>query len=250
MIYYFWATPYKAVFGLQPGFLPEIRPIFLTYKKYTCEKLPFSDEKSLAEVSLEIYVVLPEKEGMVWERMLFNSIKFLIFFPIVVLLYFLIPSKWKHIWLLVTSYFFYMCWNAKYILLILFSTVVTYFSGLGLEAAKSVQFPHLKQATVKRLIVLICVTLNLLVLFFFKYFSGFLTLLSAAFLRLHIQLNVPSFDIVLPVGISFYTFQALSYTIDVYREDIHAEKNFLYFSRSWCFCIFSFRPNGSTFGCW
>lgn len=162
--------------------------------------------------------------------MLFNSIKFLVFFPIVVLLYFLIPSKLKHIWLLVTSYFFYMCWNAKYILLILFSTVVTYLSGLGLEAAKSVQFPHFKQATVKRLIVLICVTLNLLVLFFFKYFSGFLTLIAAACLRLHIQLNVPTFDIVLPVGISFYTFQALSYTIDVYREDIHAEKNFFYYA--------------------
>ena len=63
----------------------------------------------------------------------FNTIDFMIFFPIVVFIYFLIPKKWKYLWLLVTSYYFYMCWNAKYAILIAFSTVITYFFALRLE---------------------------------------------------------------------------------------------------------------------
>ena len=74
-----------------------------------------------------MYVV---KDG--WLTMLFNSMKFIIFFPIVVLIYFIIPKRVKKFWLLVASYYFYMCWNAKYALLLFFSTVVTYMCGLFL----------------------------------------------------------------------------------------------------------------------
>ena len=69
------------------------------------------------------------------QSVLFNSLEFLIFFPIVTLIYFLIPGKAKQLWLLISSYYFYMCWNAKYALLILFSTAVTYLSGLLLQRA-------------------------------------------------------------------------------------------------------------------
>ena len=68
--------------------------------------------------------------------MLFNSMGFLIFFPIVVLIYFIIPRKIKNLWLLIASYYFYMCWNAKYALLLLTSTAITYLSGILLERAK------------------------------------------------------------------------------------------------------------------
>ena len=75
--------------------------------------------------------------------MLFNSFQFLIFFPIVLIVYYVIPKKVKYIWLLVSSYYFYMCWNAKYALLILASTVVTYISGLLIEKIKvSIQNPE------------------------------------------------------------------------------------------------------------
>ncbi|MBR0163393.1 MAG: MBOAT family protein [Lachnospiraceae bacterium] len=132
--------------------------------------------------------------------MLFHSVHFLIFFPVVTLLFFLIPKRLRAFWLLVASYYFYMSWNARYALLIGLSTVVTYACALVLARTdkKSV-----------RILSLVCnLALNLGILFFFKYFSF-------------------GFDVLLPVGISFYTFQALGYTIDVYRGDTQAEKNFI-----------------------
>ena len=150
--------------------------------------------------------------------MLFNSLDFLIFFPIVVLGYFLISDDIKYLWLLVASYYFYMCWNAKYALLIFFSTVVTYSSGLLIDKAKTV--------SQKKLTVAVSFILNLSVLFYFKYCNFALDTVSKLFQSMNIELHVPVFDILLPVGISFYTFQALSYTMDVYRGEIYAEKNF------------------------
>lgn len=149
--------------------------------------------------------------------MLFNSVDFLIFFPIVVIIYFLVPRKIKYIWLLIASYYFYMCWNAKYAVLIAFSTIVTYLAGIFIEKASSVK--------IKKLIVAGSFIVNLAILFFFKYFDFFINNLNK-FLSLAgtETINNP-FDFLLPVGISFYTFQALGYTIDVYRGDIQAEKN-------------------------
>lgn len=156
--------------------------------------------------------------------MLFNSIDFLLFFPIVVLIYFLIPQKWKKTWLLISSYYFYMCWNVKYILLLLFSTIATYISGLLLDLKKP---SYLSTPPPKKWIVAGCFSLNLLILAVFKYFNFFMDTISAFGNSLGIEFNIREFDLLLPVGISFYIFQALGYTMDVYRNDIKAEKNFL-----------------------
>ena len=158
--------------------------------------------------------------------MLFNSGEFLLFFPIVTAMYFLLPKKLKNFWLLLSSYYFYMCWNAKYALLMLFSTVVTFLSGIVLERIKKSTLEEKKKTVRKKLAVAASLLLNLTVLFFFKYFNFSLDILQKVFALVRINLEVPHFDIILPVGISFYTFQALSYTMDVYRDDIYAEKNF------------------------
>lgn len=161
--------------------------------------------------------------------MLFNSLQFLIFFPIVVLMYFIIPKKIRYIWLLISSYYFYMCWNAKYALLLFFSTFVTYLSGVLLEKVKVNKVDSSdseKNIILKKWIVAGSFILNLAILFFFKYYSFASDLLTSLFALFHVELHVPVLDVLLPVGISFYTFQALSYTMDVYRGDIYAEKNF------------------------
>lgn len=151
--------------------------------------------------------------------MLFNSGEFLLFFPIVVLIYFVIPAKVRYIWLLLSSYYFYMGWNAKYALLLLFSTAVTFLSGLLIEKANTDK--------AKKTVVAASFILNLSVLFFYKYINFSLSLIGGAISIFGGSLSVPTFDIVLPVGISFFTFQALSYTMDIYRGEIYAEHNFL-----------------------
>lgn len=158
--------------------------------------------------------------------MFFNSLDFLIFFPIVVLIYYIVPSKVKYLWLLFSSYYFYMCWNAKYALLMLFSTAVTYTSGLIMEWIKSCSLDEIRKNRYKKYTVALSFILNLAVLFYFKYCNFALNALGKIFQMAHIELNVPVLDIILPVGISFYTFQALSYTMDIYRNEIYAEKNF------------------------
>ena len=147
--------------------------------------------------------------------MLFNSFSFLIFFPIVVFLYFVIPVRFRNVWLVVASYFFYMSWNAKYGLLIAFSTVVTYVCARLIEAASGMG--------VKKLVLALCIFINVGILFFFKYLTW---LISEWNTLLGTEYALP-IDIILPVGISFYTFQALGYTIDVYRGNIAAERNFI-----------------------
>ena len=154
--------------------------------------------------------------------MLFNSLEFLVFFPLVVLGYFLIPDRWKHYWLLLASYYFYMSWNAKYALLLLFSTLVTYACARLLEKTQRQGGSERK----KKYIVLASLLLNLSLLVYFKYFNFLLASIESLFALVHVRLRVPQFDILLPVGISFFTFQALGYTIDVYRGDIPAEHDF------------------------
>ncbi len=158
--------------------------------------------------------------------MLFNSMQFLIFFPAVVLMYFIIPYRIKNLWLLAASYFFYMCWNARYALLLLFSTFLTYASGFMIEYIQGKDWEASNKARCKKGIMITGLVLNLGILFYFKYTNFFLDMLRGAFSVLHLELQIPVFDILLPVGISFYIFQALSYMIDVYRGEIRAEKNF------------------------
>lgn len=130
-------------------------------------------------------------------------------------MYFLLPQKVRLFWLLGMSYYFYMCWNPKYVLLLLFSTAVTFFGGLAIE-----------RFAAKKMFLAGTILANLSVLFVFKYFDFALSNLNFLLERFHIKTVEPPFSLLLPVGISFYTFQALGYTIDVYRKEIRAEKNF------------------------
>lgn len=149
--------------------------------------------------------------------MLFNSIEFLIFFPLTILVCLVLPKKLRYLWLLAASYFFYMCWDAKYAFLLLAATLVSYFGGLLL--------PVVRGGSLKKLIVAACVVLNLGLLFYFKYFQWVFDTCNALLGRFHIQMLERSFDIILPVGISFYIFQSLGYVIDVYRQKTVPEKN-------------------------
>lgn len=157
--------------------------------------------------------------------MLFNSYEFLLFFPIVLLLYWIVPRKMRYLWLLIASYYFYMGWNAKYALLIALSTVITYLCGIGIGKLKERD----ASGTIgvqKGLVALGFVT-NLGILFFFKYFDFFIDSVNRVLAAGHLGQLTNRFSVILPVGISFYTFQALGYMVDVYRGDIAAEKNLL-----------------------
>lgn len=151
--------------------------------------------------------------------MLFNSLEFLIFFPIVTLVYFLIPPKYRYLWLLGASYYFYSCWNAQYALLMATSTVITYLSGVFISRVKSDRG--------RKLSVAVSFILNLAILFYFKYFYFTVDNINMVRGLFGLSQLQPKFDVILPVGISFYTFQALSYTMDVYRKDVEPEKNIL-----------------------
>ena len=148
--------------------------------------------------------------------MLFNSTDFLIFFPITLILYWIFPKKYRYICLFIASYTFYMFWNPKYALLMGTSTVITFLSGVLIEKLKY-----------KRTVVAFSFIINLAILIFFKYFDFLLQNINIVLSVFNIKLIEKPFDIILPVGISFYTFQALSYTIDVYRGEIKSEKNII-----------------------
>ena len=157
--------------------------------------------------------------------MLFNSLDFLIFFPIVTLLYFIIPRKVRYLFLLAASYYFYMCWNPRYALLMLLSTAITYFSGLLISRANRIPDPRARERQ-KKLWVWLSFGSNLAILCVFKYLTFFLENLTRVLGLAGVAFQAPAIDLLLPVGISFYTFQALGYTMDVYRGDIDAEPNF------------------------
>lgn len=156
--------------------------------------------------------------------MLFNSIDFLVFFPIVVSIFFIIPKNYRYTWLLVASYYFYMSWQPKYALLIASSTIITYASGILIERYRKQDNP-----LAMKLCVAASLLSNLGILCLFKYGNFILVNLTAFASALGIAVTNRHVDLLLPVGISFYTFQALSYTIDVYRGDtgggIRAERN-------------------------
>lgn len=119
--------------------------------------------------------------------------------------------------LLIASYYFYMNWNANYAVLIAFSTLVTYVSGLLLGKTE--------KQTSRKIIVGMSFTINLLILFFYKYFNFLSDAIESILIFLGVKINLPELSLLLPVGISFYTFQALSYTVDVYRREIKPEKS-------------------------
>lgn len=150
--------------------------------------------------------------------MLFNSLSFAIFLPMVFILYWMIPDKYRWVILFVSSYYFYMSWNVKYVALILFTTVISYGCALGLERAE--------QQQKKKILITATLAASLGCLFFFKYFN-FASESIAGLLNLcTLQVHPVTLNLLLPVGISFYTFQTLGYVIDVYRGDVKAEPHF------------------------
>lgn len=153
--------------------------------------------------------------------MVFNSFVFLIFFPAVCIIYFLLgKNKYQNPFLLVASYYFYMNWKPVYAVLILTSTVLTYLCGLLVE-----KYSDNKEK--KKAFLVVSLVLNFGILFAFKYFNFLNDSIFQVLSSLGLRWNVPRLDILLPVGISFYTFQAVGYSIDVYRGSIRAERNFL-----------------------
>lgn len=154
--------------------------------------------------------------------MQFNSVDFMIFFPVVIAVYFIIPKKVRMLWLLVASYYFYMSWNAIYALLIGGSTVITYVSGLLFSAYKNGNIKRKKRVT-----MIACIVVNLGILAVFKYANFAIESVNMLLGVLKISAIDHRLDFLLPVGISFYTFQALGYMIDVYRGDVEVEKNFI-----------------------
>lgn len=145
--------------------------------------------------------------------MLFNSLEFLFFFPIVFIFYFSIPFKYRWLLLLVASYFFYMSWKAEYIILIIISTLIDYTCGILIDKTE--------KKNLKNIYLALSLISNFSMLFYFKYLNFFWD--SASFFLN--QTHSPLVEILLPMGISFYTFQTVSYTIDVYRGNIKAEKH-------------------------
>lgn len=147
----------------------------------------------------------------------FNSIDYILFLPAVVGAYYVIPSKWRWFLLLIASYYFYMCWRVEYIFLIIFSTLVDYIAGV--QMGKTTE-PHKR-----RFYLILSLVANLGLLFFFKYYDFFTYSFTAAFQSFNVLVDFPHFNILLPVGISFYTFQTLSYSIDVYQGRTKPEKH-------------------------
>ena len=154
--------------------------------------------------------------------MTFNSLEFLIFFPVVTALYFLLPNRFRWMLLLGASYYFYMSWNPRLVFLILFTTLVSYGAALLLERTDN------KALRKTYLIVTLCACLG--VLFFFKYFNFLSGSVTALLRAVSLPVNDFFLDLILPVGISFYTFQTLSYVIDVYRGTIQAERHLGYYA--------------------
>ena len=157
--------------------------------------------------------------------MLFNSIDFAIFLPIVFLLYWYVGSgslRLRNAILLVASYVFYGWWDARFLLLIGLSTVMDY--SIGLLMGRGGEQRH------RRYLLWCSVAANLSLLGFFKYFNFFVDSFVDAFSFFGTSINVRTLSIILPVGISFYTFQTMSYTIDVYRRQITPTRDFLAFA--------------------
>ena len=157
--------------------------------------------------------------------MLFNSVDFAIFLPIVFFLYWFIAIrslKLQNLFIVAASYIFYGWWDWRFLCLIFLSTIVDYTIGIKLEK---------EEKTHKRKFLLwSSIIVNLGLLSFFKYYNFFLENFVSAFTFFGTDLNMNPLEIILPVGISFYTFQTLSYTIDIYRKKLTPTKDYIVFS--------------------
>ena len=166
--------------------------------------------------------------------MLFNSFGYAIFLPVIFLLYWALPGKWRWALLLAASYFFYASWGAAYIPVLLLTTAVSYFAALYIEGAGR---RPARQKTGRRrtkpgspaagkTVLILSVTFCAALLFFFKYLNFFSENAAALLQRFSIPVQPLTLRLALPIGISFYLFQTISYLVDVYRGKIAAERHF------------------------
>ena len=154
--------------------------------------------------------------------MLFNSLSFAIFLPVVFFLYWFVTNKdykMQNILLLVASYFFYACWDYRFLFLLIFSTLLDYFTGIKMSEAAS--------KNKKRFWFWLSVIINLGFLGIFKYYNFFAASFAEALSHVGLHVNLWTIKVILPVGISFYTFHGLSYVIDIYNDRIKPEKNYI-----------------------
>jgi alginate O-acetyltransferase complex protein AlgI len=154
--------------------------------------------------------------------MLFNSLSFAVFLPLIFLLYWLVCNKklrLQNLFLLVISYVFYSFWDWRFIFLLAFSTLLDYYSGLKIEESKKKSYA--------RFWLIVSIGINLAFLAFFKYYDFFITELGVLLNSIGLKVHPWTLKIILPVGISFYTFHGLSYIIDVYKKRINAERNYV-----------------------
>jgi alginate O-acetyltransferase complex protein AlgI len=154
--------------------------------------------------------------------MLFNSIDFAIFLPIVFLLYWFVAKesiRFQNILLLVASYYFYACWDWRFLFLLIFSTVLDYYTGIKMSDAEN--------GSAKKIWFWLSISVNLGFLGIFKYYNFFAESFADGLANLGLQINPWTLKVILPVGISFYTFHGLSYVIDIYKNRIKAEKSFI-----------------------
>ena len=149
--------------------------------------------------------------------MLFNSFGYAVFLPIVFILYWIVPGKYRWIILLMSSYYFYASWGPQYVAVILITTIISYIAALIMDARRK---DKIYRKTILALSIIICTGL----LFFFKYFNFFTENIALLFDKLSIPMQPFTLKLALPIGISFYIFQTISYLVDVYKGDIRAEK--------------------------
>ena len=157
--------------------------------------------------------------------MIFHSLDFVVFFVVTVAIYWRLPHRGQNVFLVLASYFFYGYVHTWFLALVFATTVLDYWAGRGMAA----------KPDRKRLFLGLSLAGNLGMLGFFKYFNFFVDNIHAALSPLGLALPLPALRIVLPVGVSFYTFQELSYTIDVYRGRLAARRDFLDFAAFVCF---------------
>jgi D-alanyl-lipoteichoic acid acyltransferase DltB (MBOAT superfamily) len=162
--------------------------------------------------------------------MLFNTPEYFFFFSTVLLVYFVLPFRAQNVWLLAASYVFYASWDWRFLSLLLLSTVIDYTAGLVIHSA------HQRHAArTARLALLVSVGGQLAILGFFKYFNFFAESAAAVLSRIGFRASMPALNVILPVGISFYTFQTMSYTIDIYRKAFAPTRSFVDFGLSVAF---------------
>lgn len=152
--------------------------------------------------------------------MLFNSLEFAIFFPFIFIAYWFIAGKslkWQNILLLLASYFFYGCWDWRFLFLLAFSTLLDYYSGIAIYNADNKKN--------RKTWLILSVGINLGFLSVFKYYNFFIDSFAEGLSMLGMQVNYSTLNIILPVGISFYTFHGLSYVFDIYNERIKPTTN-------------------------